>query len=450
MIRIPMILVGLTVVFACNLGEANNNHYLPGDAFFYAEPNHEWFENLMNTEQPIVNYRRSRIGGGKFCGFAGYDQLRLENLTPEMRANLINAYRQLRGRYPQQVSVFEEQRLKMVNGKLVPDGEQAINRHEHNLVTMLIYNREFDTSRFRPLLRYNENWAEVAAAFGHRRDRVGADFFVDDNKSIVSDWRDSTLVAPLKIKGAEVDPKTGQFKNGIISVDCQDIQILLFPTTFYEDMAYPEESVSYQSVSMNRRSELPNSSSAGGGMFAIQDSVEDEDTEENEGLDEDAESEKVPYFAYRATASGVEILKPQNGHWVVKEELVPLSLKPVHRFEQEWWKNRLASKREAAKNSKDSRVLLIGDSITHGWESHTGIWDQMFPMHKAFNIGFSGDRTEHVLWRLQNGAADELNPEFVVLMIGTNNTGQRLDPPADIANGIQAIIDDLRVRIPEY
>jgi beta-glucosidase len=64
-------------------------------------------------------------------------------------------------------------------------------------------------------------------------------------------------------------------------------------------------------------------------------------------------------------------------------------------------------------------------------------------------LGFGGDHTENVLWRLQHGEVDGLAPKVAVLMIGTNNTGDRNDEPEVTAAGIKAIIDDLRKRLPE-
>ena len=59
----------------------------------------------------------------------------------------------------------------------------------------------------------------------------------------------------------------------------------------------------------------------------------------------------------------------------------------------------------------------------------------------AFNIGFSGDRTEHVLWRLDNGAMDNMQPKVAVIMIGTNNTGHVMQKAEETAAGIKAILE---------
>ncbi|MEC8861772.1 MAG: GDSL-type esterase/lipase family protein, partial [Planctomycetota bacterium] len=68
---------------------------------------------------------------------------------------------------------------------------------------------------------------------------------------------------------------------------------------------------------------------------------------------------------------------------------------------------------------------------------------------KALNLGFSGDRTENVLWRLQHGAVEEISPKLAVIMIGTNNTGHRQDPPKETSAGIQAIVGELMKQLPD-
>src|SRR5262245_45143099 len=84
---------------------------------------------------------------------------------------------------------------------------------------------------------------------------------------------------------------------------------------------------------------------------------------------------------------------------------------------------------EAKKGGFD--VLFMGDSITDAWRNNPAkkIWDATFAPLKAANFGISGDRTQHVLWRLQNGEFEGLTlPKVVVLMIGTNNVGQKENP----------------------
>jgi len=116
----------------------------------------------------------------------------------------------------------------------------------------------------------------------------------------------------------------------------------------------------------------------------------------------------------------------------------------------EWWEPRHEQKLQEASEREGIELVMIGDSITHGWEEDgSEIWEQYYAERNAFNLGFSGDRTENVLWRLENGAVEGLDPELVVLMIGTNNTGHRQDDPAHIALGVETIIDELQRRLPD-
>jgi len=119
------------------------------------------------------------------------------------------------------------------------------------------------------------------------------------------------------------------------------------------------------------------------------------------------------------------------------------------KWTRDWWMPRHEQKLAELEKQGEVDLLMVGDSITHGWErGGRATWDRYYAKRKAFNLGFSGDRTEHVLWRLANGAVDGISPKLAVVMIGTNNTGQRQDPAEDTAAGVKAIIDDLGKRLP--
>ncbi len=93
-------------------------------------------------------------------------------------------------------------------------------------------------------------------------------------------------------------------------------------------------------------------------------------------------------------------------------------------------------------------LLFLGDSITYGWNNNgKAAWERFYGEREAANFGIGGDRTQHVLWRLENGEIDGLSPEAVVLMIGTNNLGS--NTPEEIADGVTAIVEKLRSALPE-
>jgi beta-glucosidase len=62
------------------------------------------------------------------------------------------------------------------------------------------------------------------------------------------------------------------------------------------------------------------------------------------------------------------------------------------------------------------------------------------------NLGIGGDRTQHVLWRLDNGNIEGITPKLAVLMIGTNNSGANTS--AQIAEGVKLIVEKLRAKLP--
>ena len=139
--------------------------------------------------------------------------------------------------------------------------------------------------------------------------------------------------------------------------------------------------------------------------------------------------------------------------WRDYEGIEPkLSIMPAVQTAQwaiKWWMPRHEAKLAERKSLEKVDLLMVGDSITHGWENKgKAVWDKYYASRNAFNIGFSGDRTEHVIWRFQNGAIDDINPKLAVLMIGTNNTGHRKENPEHTAIGIRRVIDELQLRLP--
>ncbi|MCC7084695.1 MAG: GDSL family lipase [Pirellulales bacterium] len=94
-------------------------------------------------------------------------------------------------------------------------------------------------------------------------------------------------------------------------------------------------------------------------------------------------------------------------------------------------------------------LIFIGDSITQGWEGEgKDVWRKFYDGRKAMNLGIGGDRTQHVLWRLENGNIDGIKPKLAVIMIGTNNVPAG-NAPDEIAAGIEAIVKKIRTALPE-
>jgi len=102
----------------------------------------------------------------------------------------------------------------------------------------------------------------------------------------------------------------------------------------------------------------------------------------------------------------------------------------------------------------DVDLLFLGDSITRGWagkdkngEGPREIWSRHYGPRRAANFGIGGDRTQHVLWRIENGELEGISPRAVVLMIGTNNA--HANTADEIAEGIETIVQSLRCKLPD-
>lgn len=103
----------------------------------------------------------------------------------------------------------------------------------------------------------------------------------------------------------------------------------------------------------------------------------------------------------------------------------------------------------------DYDLEFIGDSITEGWETRgKNVWNELDGKYKIINMGVGGDRTEHVLWRFENGQLDGIHAKAAVVMIGTNNSNKNKDgteqySTAEILAGVEAIVNQIRARQPD-
>jgi lysophospholipase L1-like esterase len=104
-------------------------------------------------------------------------------------------------------------------------------------------------------------------------------------------------------------------------------------------------------------------------------------------------------------------------------------------------------------------VYFEGDSITRRWGATDypellANWNQNFFGWNAADFGWGADTIQNILWRLENGELDSVNPKIIVLLAGTNNVGRTVPPGgdeakvADITNGLKAVLDILRSKAP--
>jgi lysophospholipase L1-like esterase len=100
-------------------------------------------------------------------------------------------------------------------------------------------------------------------------------------------------------------------------------------------------------------------------------------------------------------------------------------------------------------------LLFLGDSITDFWRNRgSNVWNSYYGERHAANFGISADRTQHVLWRIDQGELDGIHPKVVVLMIGTNNTGKEKDgsprnSSSEVIDGVKAVVARIREKLPD-
>ncbi len=134
----------------------------------------------------------------------------------------------------------------------------------------------------------------------------------------------------------------------------------------------------------------------------------------------------------------------------------PVAALPLSRLDTGWWRARHEAKLQEVRTRRIDLVWL-GDSITQDWEldgpepfrTFAPIWQHYYGARNALNLGFKGDTTSHLIWRMQNGELEGLRPRAAVILIGANNMGRvRWTAPQSIA-GITAVVDEARRRLPQ-
>ena len=113
--------------------------------------------------------------------------------------------------------------------------------------------------------------------------------------------------------------------------------------------------------------------------------------------------------------------------------------------EYEWmsiarWKS-MHEENKAVAAKGGARLVFVGDSLTELWR-----WDETwkaFDKYNAANLGIGGDKTQNLLWRLDHGEVGALDPEAVVLLIGTNNFGHLDHSAEEVFEGTRRIVEKL-------
>lgn len=124
-------------------------------------------------------------------------------------------------------------------------------------------------------------------------------------------------------------------------------------------------------------------------------------------------------------------------------------------FPTNWMSRHEAYVSEAKKGGVD--LLFLGDSITDGWRWGNGgskIWPKFYAPRHAANFGIGYDRIQNVLWRIENGELENISPKVVVLLIGTNNSGnedngQPRNTTPEIVAGVSNLVRQIQFRLPQ-
>jgi lysophospholipase L1-like esterase len=132
-----------------------------------------------------------------------------------------------------------------------------------------------------------------------------------------------------------------------------------------------------------------------------------------------------------------------------------LAAVPISRMDQSWWRTRHEAKLEELARGPVN-LIFLGDSITQDWEHEGGpdflnfapSWHHYYDGRNAVNLGFSGDTTANLLWRIENGEVAGISPKVAVILIGANNLGRLHWSAEDTVAGIAAIVEQLRQRLP--
>ncbi len=137
-------------------------------------------------------------------------------------------------------------------------------------------------------------------------------------------------------------------------------------------------------------------------------------------------------------------------------QIVPAD-KPVARTDAN---SRIAHEQLLAKRSQGKiDIYFEGDSITRRWGATDypqllENWKKNFFGWSAADFGWGADRVENILWRIENGELDGVNPKVIVLLAGTNNVGSKVPAEgieaaaANVAKGLEALLRAMRAKAP--
>jgi lysophospholipase L1-like esterase len=134
---------------------------------------------------------------------------------------------------------------------------------------------------------------------------------------------------------------------------------------------------------------------------------------------------------------------------------VNLAAVPIGRMDLPWWRRRFEATLQQVRHSRPELVWL-GDSITQNWErsgpppwaDFQPIWQREYGRYRPLNLGFTGDTTASVLWRLDHGQVHGISPRVLILLIGANNLGRPHWGAHLTVPGIEAVVTKVLELLP--
>ncbi len=115
--------------------------------------------------------------------------------------------------------------------------------------------------------------------------------------------------------------------------------------------------------------------------------------------------------------------------------------------QQQWCRRHEAILKDPARRS--AKLVFLGDSITQGWlERAKKTWQEHFSKYRPMVMGIGGDQTQNVLWRIEHGELDGIEPDDLVLLVGINNLDRGGFGAEETARGVEAVVSKITDKLP--